>query len=201
MEVIGLTGGIGTGKSSVAAMLRELGAAVVDADEAARAVVEPGTPGLAQVIGEFGAGIAPGGHLDRERLADIVFNDPVKLARLNAITHPLVREWMARRSLEAFQEGARVVVQDVPLLFENHLEELFKGVILVYAPADEQLRRLVGRGLREDDARARIAAQIPIEEKRRRATWVVDNSGPVEATRRQVERLWTEITADTGSEP
>lgn len=201
MEVIGLTGGIGTGKSTVAAMLQRLGAAVIDADEAARAVVEPGTPGLEEVVREFGPEIAPDGRLDRRRLADRVFNDPEALARLNAITHPLVREWMAAKTLAAFEAGAVVVVQDVPLLFENNLERLFRGVILVYAPAEEQVRRLAGRGMREDDARARIAAQLPIEEKRRRATWLVDNSGSIEKTRRQVERLWTEITAATESGP
>lgn len=201
MEVIGLTGGIGTGKSTVAAILKDLGAAIVDADEAARAVVEPGTPGLAEIVEEFGAEIAPEGRLDRRRLAAIVFNHPAALARLNAITHPRVREWMAERSLIAFEEGAEVVIQDVPLLFENGLEALFRGVILVYAPVQEQVSRLLARGMREDDARARIAAQMPIEEKRRRATWVIDNSGPLERTRPQVERLWTEITAETGSGP
>lgn len=201
MEVIGLTGGIGTGKSTVAAILKDLGAAIIDADEAARAVVEPGTPGLAEIVEEFGAEIAPEGRLDRRRLAAIVFNHPAALARLNAITHPRVREWMAERSLIAFEEGAEVVIQDVPLLFENGLEALFRGVILVYAPVQEQVSRLLARGMREDDARARIAAQMPIEEKRRRATWVIDNSGPLERTRPQVERLWTEITAETGSGP
>jgi dephospho-CoA kinase len=201
LEVLGLTGGIGTGKSTVAEILRELGAVVIDADEGARAVVEPGTPGLAQVVEAFGPEVAPEGRLDRAKLAAIVFADEEKLQRLNAITHPLVRLWAAERMAEAAEDGAEVVVQDIPLLYENGLDRSFPKVIVVYAPPDEQVRRLVARGMDEADARRRIAVQLPIEEKRQRATWVIDNSGSREATRRQVERLWTEITADAGIGP
>ena len=201
MELIGLSGGIGSGKSTVSQFLRELGARVVDADEAARAVVEPGTPGFEQVVAEFGPGIAAGGRLDRARLADLVFHDQAALARLNAIVHPLVREWMAERIAEAAEEGVEWVVQDIPLLFEAGYEGLFKATILVYVPAAVQLERLVARGMDPEDARARIANQLPIEEKRARATYVIDNSGTREETRAQVARLWTEITASTGSGP
>src|SRR5579859_241826 len=115
--------------------------------------------------------------------------------RLNAIVHPLVRDWMAERTREAAERGAEVVIQDVPLLYENGLEDLFSSVLLVYVPEDVQLQRLVeGRGLDEDRARAMIAAQMPIDEKRRRAHHVIDNSGTREETRRQVEEMWAQIT-------
>jgi dephospho-CoA kinase len=196
-----LTGGIGTGKSTVAEMLRELGALVIDADEGARAAVEPGTPGLEAVIAEFGPEYAPKGRLDREKLAQLVFRDESALARLNAIVHPLVRQWVAERTAQAAAEGVRVVVQDIPLLYENGLDAMFAKVIVVYTPPEVQVRRLVAKGMAEGQARDRMAAQLPIDEKRRRATWVIDNAGSREATRRQVERLWTEITAEAGIGP
>ena len=202
MRLIGLTGGIGTGKSTVAAMLRELGATVIDADEAARAVVEPGTEGLARVVEAFGAEVLQAdGRLDRARLAAIVFADPERRAALNAITHPLVGGWMAERTAEAAERGEAVVVHDIPLLFENRRQDLFERVLLVYAPDAVALERLVARGLSEADARARMAAQMPIEEKRRLAAVVIDNSDGLEATRAQVESAWTEITAAGGSGP
>jgi len=193
--VIGLTGGIGSGKSTVAQMLRALGATVIDADEAARAVVEPGTPGFAQVVEAFGDGYVRDGRLDRQALADLVFHDEAARLRLNAITHPLVRQWMAERQAEALERGDRWIVLDVPLLFENSLEAAFPVIVVVWTPADLQVERLVGRGLRAADARARVAAQLPIDSKRDRATHVIDNSGPIEATRRQVEATWAAITS------
>ncbi len=199
MRLIGLTGGIGTGKSTVSSMLKELGATVVDADQAARAVVEPGTEGLRRVVEEFGADVLDaGGRLDRARLAAIVFADPERRARLNAITHPLVGIWMAKRTAEAAARGAEVVVHDIPLLFENGRQAMFEQVILVYAPPEVALERLVARGMSRDDARARIAAQMPIEEKAKLADRVVDNSDGLERTRAQVERVWAEIGAGAG---
>jgi len=193
-RLIGLTGGIGTGKSTVSAMLRGLGAAVVDADEGARAVVEPGTPGLRAVAEEFGPGVlAPDGRLDRAALAEIVFRDPERRARLNAITHPLVGAWAAERSAEAIVRGARIVVHDVPLLFENQRQGQFERVILVYAPDEVAVRRLLEKGMTEEQARARIAAQMPIEEKRRLADYVVDNSDGLPDTERQVRELWRQL--------
>ena len=195
--VIGLTGGVGTGKSTVAAMLRELGATVLDADEASRAVVEPGTPGFEQIVEAFGRGIVRDGRLDRQALADLIFADAKARERLNAITHPLVREWMAEGQQAAIERGDRWIVQDIPLLYENGLDALFPEVILVWAPPELQVRRLVeGRGLAVSDARARIAAQLPIGEKRARARHVIDNSGSLEETRRQVEATWRELTAE-----
>jgi dephospho-CoA kinase len=201
MDLIGLSGGIGSGKSTVSGFLRELGARVIDADEGARAVVEPGTPGFDAVVAEFGPEVVRDGRLDRQRLAGIVFNDKHALERLNAIIHPLVREWTAARLADAAGEGAEVVVQDIPLLFENGYEPLFRSTILVYVPESLQLERLVARGMPEADARARIANQAPIDEKRARASYVVDNSGTREETRAQTEKVWTEITASRSSGP
>ena len=191
MKLIGLTGGAGSGKSTVAAMLRELGAEVVDADEATHAVYEPGSPGFDGVVREFGAEYVRDGKIDRMRLGALVFADEDARHRLNAIVHPLVREWMAARTAEAVQNGTEVVVQDVPLLFENGLSRLYSTVLLVYVPEPVQLERLVkGRGLSDDRARAMIAAQMPIEEKRALANHVIDNSGGREATRKQVQTIW-----------
>lgn len=202
MRLIALTGGIGTGKSTVSRLLAERGARIVDADLAARAVVEPGTEGLARLVAEFGPGILQAdGTLDRPRLAALAFSDPERRARLNAITHPLVGRWMAERTAEAAAEGAPVVVHDIPLLYENDRQGAFEKVIVVYAPDAVALERLRARGMADDDARARIAAQLPIDEKRRRADVVIDNSGDPAATRAQVERVWTEITAETGTGP
>ncbi len=196
MKLVGLTGGVGSGKSTVAGMLRELGAEVVDADEASHAVYEPGTPGFAAVIREFGDEYASGGRIDRQRLGELVFKDADARRRLNAIVHPLVRDWMAARTVEAVERGAEVVVQDVPLLFENGLGGLFSSVVLVYVPEDVQVERLVGgRGFTAKRARDVIAAQMPIDEKRRLAGHVIDNSGTLEETRAQVERLWAQLLA------
>jgi dephospho-CoA kinase len=196
VKLIGLTGGAGSGKSTAAMMLRDLGAVVVDADEAAHAVYEPGTPGFAAVVREFGDYYVRDGRIDRQRLGELVFKDAASRRRLNAIVHPLVREWMAARTVEAAERGATVVVQDVPLLFENGLERLYSSVVLVYVPEEMQLERLVkGRGFTAERARAVIAAQVPIEEKRRRAHHVIDNSGTIEHTRAQVEQLWTTLVS------
>jgi dephospho-CoA kinase len=195
LKLIGLTGGVGSGKSTVAGILRELGATVIDADEATHAVYEPGTAGFDAVVREFGPEIVRDGAIDRARLGKLVFNDEGARRRLNAIVHPLVREWMAARTADAIDTGAEVVVQDVPLLYENGLENLFSSVVLVYVPEELQVERLVqGRGLSEDRARAVIAAQMPIDEKRRRAHHVIDNSGTPEQTRRQVEEMWAQMT-------
>ena len=195
MKLIGLTGGVGTGKSTVAEMLRELGATVIDADEAAHAAYAPGTAGFDAVVAEFGPDFVRNGAIDRQKLGALVFNDPDARARLNALVHPLVRDWMAARTVEAAERGDEIVIQDVPLLYENGLEPLFSSVLLVYASEDTQLERLVrSRGVAPDRARAMIAAQMPIEDKRRRAHHVVDNSGTMEQTRAQVEEIWAQMT-------
>ncbi len=179
-------------------MLRELGATVIDADEATRAVQARGTDGLRQLVGEFGGEIlTPEGDLDRPRLAAIAFKDPEARGRLNAIVHPLVRAWMAERQREAAERGDPVVVLDIPLLYEARGDGAFDTVILVYAPEELQLRRLdERRGMAEEAARARIAAQMPIEEKRRRARHVIDNTGSLEDLRGEVRRVWREVMAE-----
>jgi dephospho-CoA kinase len=177
-------------------MLRELGAEVLDADEAAHAVYEPGAPAFDAVVREFGPQYVRDGRIDRKRLGELVFNDADARLRLNAVVHPQVREWMAARTAEAAERGAEVVVQEVPLLFENGLERLYSRVVLVYVPWEVQLHRLVSeRGLDEKRARAIIASQMPIEEKRRLADHVIDNSGSEEATRNQLKSLWDLLLA------
>lgn len=177
-------------------MLRELGAVVIDADKAAHAAYEPGSPGFEAVVREFGLEYVRDGRIDRARLGELVFHDADARRRLNAIVHPLVREWMSMRTAEAALEGSAAVVQDVPLLFENGLERLYSTVILVSVPEPIQIERLVkGRGLSEDRARAMIAAQMPNEQKQKLAHHVIDNSGSREATRQQVESIWEKLLA------
>ena len=202
MRIVGLTGGIGTGKSTVSAMLRELGATVIDADEATRAVQAPGSEGLRQLVEAFGDGIlTPGGELDRAKLADIAFRDPEARTRLNGIVHPLVRLWMAERQQEAAERGDPVVVMDIPLLFEARGGDAFETVLLVYAPEDVQVDRLVRlRGMTEEQVRARMAAQMPIEEKRRLATHVIENTGSLEDLRERVEAAWAAVAQMSDSD-
>ena len=195
MKLIGLTGGVGSGKSTVSAILRELGATVIDADEAAHAVYAPGTPGFDAVVREFGPEFVRDGAIDRRLLGALIFADEEARQRLNAVVHPLVRDWMAARTAEAIERGVEIVIQDVPLLYENGLESLFSSVLLVWAPPAVQLQRLVtGRGIPAERARAMIAAQMPIDEKRRRSHHVIDNSGSIEETRLQVEETWAQMT-------
>ena len=196
MKVIGLTGGIGTGKSAVSRLLRKKGVTVIDADEATRAVQSRGTDGLRRLVEEFGPSIlAPDGELDRARLAAVAFSDPEARQRLNAIVHPLVRAWMADRQMEAEARGEPYVVLDIPLLFESRGAAGFDDVILVYAPEELALRRLVElRGMPEAQARARIDAQMPIEEKRRLARHVIENTGTLDDLRARTDRVWSEVT-------
>lgn len=190
---VGLTGGIGAGKSEVARRLAAEGAMIIDADAIAREVVGPGTPGLDAVIAEFGGQVLrPDGSLNRARLGEVVFADPDRLAALNAIVHPLV----GRRSAELFDAASRdaVVVYDVPLLAENDLAGLYDLVIVVDAPVEVQLERLTGRrGMPEDQARARIAAQVTREERRALADVVIDNVGDIDELDRQVARVWSTL--------
>ncbi|GAA4615368.1 dephospho-CoA kinase [Actinoallomurus liliacearum] len=197
---VGLTGGIGSGKSEVSRRLAEHGAVVVDADAAAREVVEPGTPGLAEVVAEFGDEVLrPDGSLDRERLGSIVFADEERRARLNAIVHPRVGERM-RELVEQAPPDA-IVVYDVPLIAENGLAGMYDLVVVVDAPVEEQVRRLTERrGMTEADARARIAAQATRERRLEIADRVIDNSGSLERLAEQVDELWAELKrrADLG---
>src|SRR5258708_15974238 len=157
MKLIGLTGGVGWGKSTVAEMLRGQGAVVVDADKAAHAVYEPGTPGFDSVVREFGKGYVKDGRIDRKSLGELVFRDADARRRLNDIVHPLVREWMAQRTAEAVEGGAAGVVQDVPLLSDNHRDPLFSSVVLVYVPEQVQIDRLAsGRRFTREPAQPAI---------------------------------------------
>lgn len=196
MKLIGLTGGVGSGKSTVAGMLRRLGATVIDADEATHAVYAPRTEGFTAIVEAFGQEFVRDGEIDRKRLGDLVFKDESARLRLNAIVHPRVRDWMAARTVEAVEHGADVVVQDVPLLFENGLQGLFSATMLVYARPQTQLARLLDqRGLSRERATSILAAQMPIDDKRSLATFVVDNNGGIEETQRQVEEVWARVRA------
>ncbi|CAL9405482.1 dephospho-CoA kinase [Streptomyces werraensis] len=193
MLTVGLTGGIGAGKSEVSRLLVECGAVLIDADRIAREVVEPGTPGLAAVVKAFGEEIlTEDGSLDRPRLGALVFNDPEKLATLNSIVHPLVGA--RSRELEEAAPDDAVVVHDVPLLTENGLAPLYDVVIVVDASPDTQLDRLVRlRGMSEEDARARMAAQATREQRRAIADVVIDNDVPLDALERRVREVWADL--------
>ncbi|MEU3994932.1 dephospho-CoA kinase [Streptomyces fungicidicus] len=193
MLKVGLTGGIGAGKSEVSRLLVEHGAVLIDADRIAREVVEPGTPGLAAVVDAFGEEILTAdGALDRPKLGSLVFADPEQLAVLNAIVHPLVGA--RSRELEEAAAVDAVVVHDVPLLTENGLAPLYDLVIVVDASPETQLDRLVDRrGMTAQDARARMAAQASREERRAIADIVIDNDVPLDVLRRRVEDVWSQL--------
>ncbi len=191
-RVVALTGGIASGKSTVARMLSDLGASVVDADLLAREAVGAGTSGLREVLREFGAQLlGENGELDRGRLGEIVFRDQHARRRLEAIVHPRVAELSQEQIAQALKEGAPLVVYEIPLLFETGREREFSGSILVQVDPAQQLTRLMQRsGLDRKAALDRIGSQLPLAAKAERATWVIDNSGPLEATRAAVDRLW-----------
>jgi dephospho-CoA kinase len=190
---VGLTGGIGAGKSEVSRRLAAHGAVVIDADAIAREVVEPGTPGLAEVVAAFGPEVLlPDGTLDRPRLGDIVFADPDLRTRLNSIVHPLVGARM--RELEESAGAGSIVVHDVPLIAENNLAGGYDLVVVVDVPPRLQLDRLVRhRGLTREQARARMAAQASRDQRLGIAGIVVDNSGSLAELDRQVGELWAEL--------
>jgi dephospho-CoA kinase len=199
---IGLTGGIGSGKSEVSRRLAEHGAVLIDADVAAREVVVPGSPGLARIAETFGAGVLrPDGSLNRERLGEIVFGDPELRVKLNEIVHPLVREWMqaaeqaaVRAAGDARALAGPVVVHDVPLLAESRGRAGFDLVIVVDVPPEVQAERLVRlRGLPAEQARARMAAQASREQRLAVADIVIDNSGSLADLDRRVAEVWADL--------
>ena len=192
---VGLTGGIGSGKSVVTRLLAERGAIVIDSDALAREAVAPGTSGHAAVVAEFGDSVlAPDGSLDRSRLASIVFADPERRAALERIIHPHVRA--RARELAAAAPPGSVVIHDVPLLVENRLQDRYDAVIVVDAPEYAQVERLVRRrGMSEPDARARIAAQATREQRRAVADYVIDNSRTLADLAPKVDKLWAELVA------
>ncbi|MCU6710471.1 dephospho-CoA kinase [Paenibacillus sp. J5C_2022] len=187
--IIGLTGGIASGKSTVARMLTEHGAALVDADQVAREVVLPGEPALEAIASAFGQAVLhEDGSLNREALGAIVFHDKEQLTRLEAITHPAIRKAMAERIQQyATEDPERLIVADIPLLYETNAERRYEGVMVVYVPASMQVERLMQRnGLPREEAERRVSLQMDIEEKRRRADWVIDNTGSQEQTEAQI---------------
>lgn len=188
---LGLTGGIASGKSAVAAMLRELGFAVLDADSLAHKIIEPGQPAYEEVLREFGSAITDGqGRVDRGKLGALVFADRAKLDRLNAIVHPRVAEAVLRQFAEWQREGTRdAAFVEAALLIESGIHQHLDGLVVAWCRPEQQLERLAARGLSEGEARRRIAAQMPVEEKLRCATEKIDCSGTLEQTREQVQAL------------
>ncbi|MGQ0815522.1 MAG: dephospho-CoA kinase [Gemmatimonadota bacterium] len=192
---VGLTGNIAAGKSSVSDYWRSLGASVIDADVLARRALTPGRPAYHAVVREFGAAIVKGRAIDRAALRDLVFTDDTKRKRLEAIVHPEVARLRAQEELALAAQGARIVVNDIPLLFEAGMQDDFDVVVLVAAPIDVRIRRIVEtRGLSEAEARKLVAAQMPAELKRPRASHVIDNDGTLEQLRDKALRVWTAIS-------
>ncbi|HEX8694779.1 MAG TPA: dephospho-CoA kinase [Longimicrobium sp.] len=202
MLKVGLTGNIAAGKSSVADVWRSLGATVIDADELARRAVEPGTRAHAAIAEQWGEWVMePGGELDRAALRHIVFADPAARERLESIVHPAVRDLRADEYREAEERGEKVIVADIPLLFEVGMADEFDLIVLVDAPVATRLMRLVGdRGLDADEARRMIAAQMPSELKRARADVIVENTGSLGDLERRAREVWEELLrrADEG---
>lgn len=196
--ILGVTGGIATGKSSVAELFRQAGCPVVSADELARQVVACGSQALQAIIDRFGAGVLTAdGELDRERLAAIVFSDPEARQALNRITHPAIAELAVSTLSDLQAQGAPLVVYEAPLLYEAGAEGRVDRVLVVTAIPDVQRARLMARdGIDADAAQARIAAQLPLADKIRRADYVIDNSGSPEQTRRLVEALFRDLGVD-----
>ncbi len=198
MKVFGLTGGIATGKSTVTELFRAHGVPVIDADAIAREVVEPGQPALAEIVERFPEALGADGRLDRARLGARIFQSADDRAALNAITHPRIAQRALEHTAALAERGEPLALYDAPLLIENKLHQAMNGVVLVVAPFEVQLARLMARNaLTEAQARERIASQLPLDAKRPFATWVIDNGGTREATARQVEAVLAAMRALT----
>jgi dephospho-CoA kinase len=190
MKRLGITGGIASGKSAVAGMLREMGFHVIDADRLGHEVMEPGTRAFGEIVAEFGAGVVGAdGRIDRGKLGALVFADRGKMERLNAIVHPRVEEEMVRQFGEWEKNGLKAAFVEAALLVEAGYEKNLDGLVVAWCRPEQQVERLLARGLTEAEARRRIAAQMPAEEKLKYATEKIDCSGSLEETRRQVEAL------------
>lgn len=199
LRVFGLTGGLGSGKSTVAARLRQRGVPVIDADALAREVVAPGSPGLLEVVAAFGAGVLRDGGLDRARVANIVFGDPAARQRLEAITHPRIHALRNTRLAELTAAGEPLACYEVPLLFERGLDSSLRPVVVVSAPEPVQIERARRRDqATEAMVRARLDAQLPLAEKVARADYVIDNAGSLAATEAATDRVLWELCARLG---
>jgi dephospho-CoA kinase len=200
VRVVGLTGGIASGKSTVAGLLRARGAPVVDADALARAVVAPGRPALAEIERAFGPDVLQAdGALDRKRLGARVFADPAARLRLEAITHPAIREEMAAETRRLAADGHDLAFYDAPLLYEVRLDAVLDSVVVVWAPRDVQRNRLTLRdGLSSAEAEARLAAQLPLDEKAARADFVIENGGAPEGLGEKADRLLADLRRGLG---
>lgn len=198
---LGLTGGIASGKSAVAGMLREMGFRVLDADALGHAVIEPGLPAHEEIVREFGAGmLGESGRIDRGKLGALVFEDRRKLERLNAIVHPRVEEGILRQFEEWERGGVRdAVFVEAALLVEAGYQKKLDGLVVVWCRPEQQVERLRARGLSEEEARRRIGAQMPAEEKLKFATGKIDCSGSLKETRKQVEELAAKLRRGVGS--
>jgi dephospho-CoA kinase len=199
MLLVGLTGNIASGKSTVAQLLSEHGATIIDADVLARRAVERGSPAFDAIVRRWGTSVlAPDGHLDRAALRRTVFGNPKELEALNNIVHPEVEQLRDKRIAEARTRGDRIVVCDIPLLFEKKMVDMFDKIVLVDAPRPLRLERLVhDRGLRETEAMNMIAAQMPAELKRARADFVIDNASTLTELERKVDDVWASLVAET----
>jgi len=197
MKIIGLTGGIASGKSTVARALRELGATIIDADEVAHAIMEPGKPAWEDIVEKFGSDILKPDHtIDREKLGAIVFNDPVLLMELNQITHPRVAEQLKHMIRTFRSQQSDIVFLEVPLLYETHLERVCDEVWVVWVDEETQIQRLMKRdNLSREDAIKRIDAQMSLDEKARRADFVIDNRFSIEETIASATRYYNNILA------
>jgi len=197
MLVFGLTGGLASGKSTVAARLRALGVPVIDADAIAREVVAPGTPGLAAVAAAFGPSVLlPDGSLDRPALAALVFSDAEQRRRLNGILHPLIGAASAQRIADLSAAGEPIACYEAALLVENGIVDAFRPLVVVALPEETQVARAMARdGATEEQARARIAAQLPLSAKVAAADFVIDNGGTREETERQTDEVLEKIRA------
>jgi len=199
MKVFGLTGGIASGKGTVARMLRELGAPVIDADAIGHEIIAPHTPAWHDLVRTFGESVLRAdGTVDRAKLGKIVFADAAARAELNAITHPRIAEEIQARLAELDRAGHQIAIVEAALIGETDVTAAFHAIIVVHASPTVQIARLMARdGLSEEEARTRIEAQMPAAEKKKLADYVIDNSGTIEKTKSQVEALWRKITQET----
>ena len=201
MQIVGITGGIACGKSTVAQIFERLGAVVIDADRIAREVVQPGTEGFERVVAHFGEGIlSPSGAIDREALGAVVFADPHRRKALEKITHPLIVAEIAARLQNAIAGGAEVVMIEAALLIESgRSRDLVGKIIVVSAPIDLQIERLARRnGYTRKEALQRISAQMPLEEKKRHADFVIENSGDIAELERCCRQVWQKLLLPSG---